>query len=146
MSGAVISTFDKIQSQYATDYSCTCRTCVSDNGCTKIFFSSFNTLSLSLSLSLSLNDNNFFIVIRLCCRVGLRTCKPDEGDMFSAEVKPKTSNRKQQRRKEVNFRPISFEIQLPEATFKPISIADRNVVRQAEFCIPNFAGLVSLVR
>ena len=56
--------------------------------------------------------------------------------MFSAEVKIK----------EVNFRPIIFEIQLPEMAFQPISIADRNVVRQAEFCVPNLAGLVSLMR
>jgi len=39
-------------------------------------------------------------------------------------------------RKEVNFQPVSFEIQLPEMTLKPIRIVDRNVVRQAEFCIP----------
>ena len=49
-------------------------------------------------------------------------------------------------RKEVNLRPISFEIQLPEMTFKPISIADRNIIRQAECCILNHASLVSLIR
>ena len=32
----------------------------------------------------------------------------------------------------MNFRPISFEIQLPEMTFKPISIADRNAVPQTD--------------
>ena len=41
MREAAISTFDKIQSQYATDYSCTSRTCVSENGCAKVFFSCF---------------------------------------------------------------------------------------------------------
>ena len=45
----------------------------------------------------------------------------------------------------MNFQPISFEIQLPEMTFKPNSIADRNVVRQAEFRVPNLADLVSLL-
>ena len=37
-------------------------------------------------------------------------------------------------------------MQLPEMTFKPISIADRNVVRQAEFWVPNLAELVWLMR
>ena len=40
---------------------------------------------------------------------------------------------------------ISFEIHLTEMTFKPINIADRNVVRPAEFCVPNLADLVSLM-
>ena len=45
----------------------------------------------------------------------------------------------------MNFWPVSFEIQLLKMTFKPISITDRNVVRQAEFCVPNLADLVSLM-
>ena len=44
---------------------------------------------------------------------------------------------KQRQRKKINFWPISFKIQLPEVTFKPISIADRNVVRKAEFAFQN---------
>ena len=54
-------------------------------------------------------------------------------------------NWKQRHRKEVNFWPISFEMQLPVMTFKPISMTDRNVVRQAEFCVPNLADLVLLM-
>ena len=52
---------------------------------------------------------------------------------------------KQKRQKEVNFQPISFKKQLPEVIFKPITTADKNVVRQAEFYIPNFTNLVLLM-
>ena len=49
----------------------------------------------------------------------------------------------------MNFQPIiSIEIQLLKVTFissSLISIADRNVVRQAEFCFLNFADLVQLM-
>ena len=80
--------------------------CIASNyGCARIFFCCFNT-------SLSLNNNIF---IRLCCwaLLVLCTCKPGKSDMFSAKLKTKA-----QCRKEANFWPVSFEIQVPKATFK----------------------------
>ena len=80
--------------------------CIASNyGCARIFFCCFNT-------SLSLNNNIF---IRLCCwaLLVLCTCKPGKSDMFSAKLKTKA-----QSRQEANFWPVSFEIQVPKATFK----------------------------
>ena len=102
--------------------------------CTRIFFSCFNT-------SLSLNENIF---IRLCCQVLLHTCKPGKSDAFS-HSENKGIERKWQLRKEMNFWPISSEIQQLEMTFKPISITERNVVRQTEFCVLNLADPASLM-
>ena len=102
-----------------------------------IFFSCCNT-------SLFLNDNIF---IRLCCWALHRTYKPGKKQHVFSWSKNKGIEKKWQHRirKELNFPPISLEIQLPETTFKPISTADRNVVRQAKFCVLNLADLVLLM-
>ena len=34
---------------------------------------------------------------------------------------------------------------MPEMTLKPVSIADRNVFRLTEFCVPNLADVVLLM-
>ena len=47
--------------------------------------------------------------------------------------------------KEVNFRPVNIGIELLERTFEQISIADRNLIRQAWFHFPNF-GIEPLER
>ena len=106
--------------------------------CTLVTMVVLRSFSAALITSLSLNSKIF---IRFCCEALLCTCncKPSKSDNEGLE-------RKWQLIKEANFRPISFEIQLPEITLKPISIADRNVVRQAEFCIPDLADVVSLMR
>ena len=57
---------------YATYNSCTSRTYASDYGCTRIFFSFFNT-------SHSRNDNIF---IGLSCRALLRMYKPSKSNAF----------------------------------------------------------------
>ena len=95
----------------------------SDYSWTKIFFNCFNTFSLSDS-----------IVIRPHCRSHLCTCKPGKSSMFSAEVKTKASKGNDSvERKWFFFWPVSFKIQLLEVTFKPVSIANRNVLGEQSF-------------
>ena len=93
-----------------TVYSCTSQMYTSDYGCARIYFSCFNT---SLSPSSYFTAKCFFA----CVNQLKVTC---------LQLKWK-----QRRRKEVNFWPVGFEIQLLEMTFKPVNIVDRNVVRQA---------------
>ena len=82
MREAVISTFDKIHSQYAADYSCTSQTCASDNGCAKIFFSCF----LSLAQQQYCHQ---ILLLSASSYVQLAVSQINKCDMFSAEVKTK---------------------------------------------------------